>query len=101
MPPVNQLPLQARRLSRRLSAGGPDGARPEALYGYEAMQVVLHAIRAGGRDRERVRRAGTRVSTRRSPLGRYVLRATGDVEGGRFALWTLRDRRFGFVRMVE
>ena len=101
MPPVNQLPHRSRRISERLSGRGPDAARPEALYGYEAMQVVLDAIRTGGRDRDRVRRAGTRARARRSPLGRYVLRATGDVEGERFALWTLRNGRLDFVRMVE
>ena len=42
-----------------------------------------------------------RIRTRRSPLGRYVLRGTGDVDTGRFALWTLRDGRFEFVRTVE
>ncbi len=99
--PLSQLPPRARRLSTRLAAGAPEAARPEALYGYEAMRVVLDAIRAGGRDRDRVRRAGTRIRERRSPLGRYRLRGTGDVEGGRFALWTLRGGRFAFVRMVE
>ena len=83
----------------RLSPGV--AGRPEVLYGYEAMRVVLDAIRAGGPDRERVRRAGTRIRARRSPLGRYVMRATGDIEGGRFALWALRGGRFEFVRMVE
>ena len=58
----------------------PELARPEALLGYEAMSVVLDAIRAGGPDRERVRRAGTRTRTRESPLGGYLLRATGDVD---------------------
>lgn len=99
MPPVNRLPAPARRLLQRLTPGG--AGRPEALYGYEAMRVVLDAIRAGGPDRERVRRAGKRIRARRSPLGRYVMRATGDIEGGRFALWALRDGRFEFVRMVE
>ena len=63
--------------------------------------MILDAIRAGGRDRERVRRAGTRIRTRRSALGTYTLRASGDIDGGRFALWALRDGRFRFVRMVE
>jgi hypothetical protein len=71
------------------------------VYGYEAMRVVLDAIRAGGPNRELVRRAGMTIRTRRSPLGRYALRGTGDVEGARFALWALRDGRFEFVRMVE
>jgi branched-chain amino acid transport system substrate-binding protein len=98
VPPMNRLPARARRVARRLSAEG--AGRPEGLYGYEAMRVVLDAIRAGGPDRERVRRAGTRIRARRSPLGRYVMRATGDIEGARFALWALRDGRFEFVRMV-
>jgi hypothetical protein len=29
------------------------------------------------------------------------MRASGDIDGGRFALWALRDGRFRFVRMVE
>lgn len=36
MPPSNELPPRARRLSKRLSARGSKGERPEALYGYEA-----------------------------------------------------------------
>jgi branched-chain amino acid transport system substrate-binding protein len=99
--PVEVLSPAARRLSQRLALPGESLARPEALYGYEAMRVVLDAIRAGGRDRERVRRAGLRIRTRRSPLGSYGLRASGDVDSERFALWALRDGHFDFVRMVE
>ena len=100
-PPMNALPARARALSKRLAAGGLSHDRPDALYGYEAMRVVLDAIRAGGPNRELVRRAGMTIRTRRSPLGRYALRGTGDVDAGRFALWALRDGRFDFVRMVE
>jgi branched-chain amino acid transport system substrate-binding protein len=101
MPPAGELSPRGRRLLSRLAARQPKAARSEALYGYEAMRVILDAIRAGGRDRERVRRAGTRIRTRRSALGTYTLRASGDIDGGRFALWALRDGRFRFVRMVE
>ena len=96
--PARRLPAQAERMLGRLD---PELARPEALLGYEAMSVVLDAIRAGGPDRERVRRAGTRTRTRESPLGGYLLRATGDVDSTSFALWILRDGRFEFVRMVD
>jgi hypothetical protein len=41
-----------------------------------------------------------RIRTRRSTLGSYMVRATGDVDGERFALWALRGGRFRFVRMV-
>jgi branched-chain amino acid transport system substrate-binding protein len=100
-PPLGALPARARALSKRLAARGLSSDRPDAVYGYEAMRVVLDAIRAGGPNRELVRRAGMTIRTRRSPLGRYALRGTGDVEGARFALWALRDGRFEFVRMVE
>jgi hypothetical protein len=46
---------------------------------------VLGAIRAGRRDRDRVRRAGMRA---------------GQAEDARFALWALRDGRFDFVRII-
>ena len=100
-PPINALPARGRALSKRVAARGLSSDRPDAVYGYEAMRVVLDAIRAGGPNRELVRRAGMTIRTRRSPLGRYALRGTGDVEGARFALWALRDGRFEFVRMVE
>jgi hypothetical protein len=38
---------------------------------------------------------------RRSPLGPYRVRATGEVETSSFALYTLRDGRFTFERMLE
>ena len=38
---------------------------------------------------------------RRSPLGPYRVRATGEVETTSFALYTLRDGRFTFDRMLE
>jgi ABC-type branched-subunit amino acid transport system substrate-binding protein len=102
VPPPSELPAEGRRLLRRVARrAGPDAARSEALYGYEAMNVVLDAIRAGGPDRELVRRAGTRIRTRNSPLGVYLMRGTGDVSTQRFALWTLRDGRFEFERMVD
>jgi branched-chain amino acid transport system substrate-binding protein len=101
MPPARELSPRGKRVLARLAARHPDAVRSEALYGYEAMRLILDAIRAGGPDRERVRRAGISLRTRRSVLGSYTLRATGDIDGGRFALWALRDGRFRFVRMVE
>jgi branched-chain amino acid transport system substrate-binding protein len=75
-------------------------ARPEAVYGYEAMRLVLDAIARAGPDRQRVIRRAVDVRERRSPLGEYGMRATGDVDGQRFALRALRDGRLRFERMV-
>jgi branched-chain amino acid transport system substrate-binding protein len=91
-----------RRLLRRVrESEGAAVARPEALYGYEAMRLVLDAIARAGPDRRRVIRRALEVRERRSPLGDYRVRATGDVDGQAFALWALRDGRFEFERMVE
>jgi branched-chain amino acid transport system substrate-binding protein len=103
IPPESELPAEGRRLLARLrETEGVDVAQPEALYGYEAMRLVLDAIRRGGADRARVIEEALRIRDRRhSPLGPYRVRATGEVETSSFALYTLRDGRFTFERMLE
>jgi branched-chain amino acid transport system substrate-binding protein len=100
--PARELPAAGRRVLATLrSREGAAAARPEAVYGYEAMRLVLDAIRAAGPDRAKVTREALRVRTRRSPLGSYAVRATGEVELPGFALYALREGRFEFERMVE
>jgi branched-chain amino acid transport system substrate-binding protein len=103
VPPAGELPREGRQLLARLrETQSPTVARPEALYGYEAMRLVLDAIRVAGADRARVIEAALRIRERRgSPLGTYRIRATGEVETARFALHGLRDGRFTFERMLE
>jgi branched-chain amino acid transport system substrate-binding protein len=100
--PGRELPREGREIMRR--AGRQDGAaaaRPEAVYGYESMRLILDAVEAGGRDRGRVAAAALDMRDRRSALGPYRLRGTGDVESRRFALYALRDGRFHFERMED
>jgi branched-chain amino acid transport system substrate-binding protein len=100
--PASELPANGRRLLATVRRReGPAAARPEAVYGYEAMRLVLDAIRAAGADRAKVTREALRIRERRSPLGAYRVRATGEVELPGFALYALRDGRFEFERMVE
>jgi branched-chain amino acid transport system substrate-binding protein len=102
VPPAAALPARGRRLLRRLRAAeGAAAARPEALYGYEAMRLVLDAIRVGGPDRRRVIDAALAVRIRRSPLRGYGVRATGDVDSERFAVYALGAGRFEFERMLR
>jgi branched-chain amino acid transport system substrate-binding protein len=101
VPPAAALPARARRLLRRIEVeAGSAAARPEAVYGYESMRLVLDAIEKGGRDRAAVRSAALDMRERRSPLGAYRMRGTGDVDGARFALYALQDGRFEFVRVL-
>jgi branched-chain amino acid transport system substrate-binding protein len=103
IPPESELPAEGRRLLARLrETEGAAVARPEALYGYEAMRLVLDAIRVAGADRARVIEEALRIRERRnSPLGPYRVRGTGEVETTRFALHSLVDGRFVFDRMLE
>jgi branched-chain amino acid transport system substrate-binding protein len=99
--PAADLPRSGRRLLQRLrKREGPYVARPEAAYGYEAMRVVLDAIAQAGPDRRRVIAAALAIRTRHSKVGVYQIRATGDVSEDRFALYSLRNGRFEFGRLV-
>jgi branched-chain amino acid transport system substrate-binding protein len=100
--PASELPAAGRALIRRAGElGGPEAARPEAVYGYEAMRLILDGVEQGGRDRAKVAAAAIAMRDRRSALGPYRLRGTGDVDGERFALYALENGRFRFVRIED
>ena len=75
-------PRSGRRVLRRLGGAG----RPEALYGYDAMDAVLDAVREGGGDRRAVTRAALAPLDRRGVTGRMRQVRSGDVVRGRVAL---------------
>jgi branched-chain amino acid transport system substrate-binding protein len=84
-----------RRVLRELRRReGPAAARPQALYGFEAARLVLDAVEAAGDRRAAVLREGRRPRVRRSPLGRYEVRPTGDVDGRPLELYRLRGGSF-------
>lgn len=105
-------PRTARRL-RLVTAGGPRSpkgdriaaayakafgrpARASSLYGYEAMELALAAVRgagARGDNREAVRRALFGLGDRQGPFGSYRLTAEGDASGGVYVVATVREGR--------
>jgi branched-chain amino acid transport system substrate-binding protein len=101
-----QPPPGPSRLLRRIArTQGAQLAAPAALWGYEAVRVVLDAIRAAqghGRpaDRAAVVRAALTPRVRRSPIGTYEVRRNGAVEGLPMALYSLRGDRFEPVRTL-
>jgi branched-chain amino acid transport system substrate-binding protein len=100
--PARELPPAGHEIIRRAGElAGPDAARPEAAYGYDAMRLLLDAVEEGGRDRARVAAAALAMRDRRGVTGPYRLRGTGDVEGQRFALYALHNGRFRFVRIED
>ena len=101
IPPASRMPREGRRVLReRPRARAPPADGPEALYGYEAMRLVLDAIRAGGPDRRRVYGRAWDPHPR-SAIGRYAMRGTGDVDTHAFSSYELRDGRFSFAGMVR
>lgn len=102
MLPARKLPATGREVIRRAGKlEGAEAARPEAVYGYEAMRLILDAVERGGRDRASVAAAALAMRARRSAIGAYRLRGTGDVDGERFALYALHHGRFRFVRIED
>ena len=100
--PASELPADGRKvISRAGELAGAEAARPEAVYGYEAMRLILDAVAQGGRDRAKVAAAALAMRDRRSAMGPYRLRGTGDVDGERFALYALENGRFRFVRIED
>jgi branched-chain amino acid transport system substrate-binding protein len=99
--PAREYPPAARRLLRRIAErGGMAEAPPEALYGYEAMKIVLDAIaatRAGPGDRDAVTRAALRPRRRRAAYGSYVITAGGDVATSTFGAYRAEGGRLRFL----
>jgi branched-chain amino acid transport system substrate-binding protein len=78
---------RARRLLARLARQRGAPVAPEALYGYEAMRVVLDALDAAAPasdDRAAVVRAALAPRLHRSALGDYRVLRSGDVSTRRF-----------------
>jgi branched-chain amino acid transport system substrate-binding protein len=92
--PPRDYPPAATRVLRRLERerGGP--VPVEALYGYEAMKLVLDALRGAGPDAaDRVAVASEALAprSRRSVIGAYDVLREGDVSTSRVAGYR-RDR---------
>jgi len=98
-------PGPSRVLARIERTQGADVAGPAALWGYEAVRVVLDAIHVaqrGGRpaDRVAVVRAALAPRVRKSPIGTYQVRRNGAVAGLPIALYRLHGDRFEAVRTL-
>jgi branched-chain amino acid transport system substrate-binding protein len=102
--PVGQYPFSAERVLReyRRIFGGEAG--PECLYGYEAMTVVLDAIRdagARGNDRRTVTDLFLATKSRSSVIGPYSMEADGESTVSRYGVDRVRGGRPVFLRTIE
>jgi branched-chain amino acid transport system substrate-binding protein len=99
-----QYPVEARRVlgDYRRTFGEEGGA--QALYGYEAMTLVLDAIRAAGphgNDRQTVIDSVLSTRNRDSVIGDYSIEADGESTISRYGVDRVRDGRPVFDRAID
>jgi len=104
MLPVSLYPSSAKAvLGRYHGAFGSEGGA-YALYGYEAMTLVLDAIRsagARGNDRQTVIDHVLATHNRNSVIGRYSVQADGETTLTRYGVERVSDGRMVFDRALS
>jgi branched-chain amino acid transport system substrate-binding protein len=102
--PLALYPASARGVLRRYrSVFGQEGG-PFALYGYEAMTLVLDAIRsagARGNDRQTVIERVFATRERNSVIGRYSVQGDGETTLSRYGFDRVIGGRTVFYRAID
>jgi branched-chain amino acid transport system substrate-binding protein len=102
--PGSMYPASAQRVFRDYRRRFGETAQPYALYGYEAMSVVLAAIRnAGphGNERQAVIDQFFAIHDRDSVLGRYSIQRSGDSTLSRYGVQRILAGKLVFYRALE
>jgi branched-chain amino acid transport system substrate-binding protein len=98
-----QYPPAGRRFFERYAAAYGEDPEPSAIYGYEAMSVILDAIgRAGryGNYRRAVTDAFFATKDRDSVLGRYSINQDGDTSLAEYGIYIINIDELDFERKV-
>jgi branched-chain amino acid transport system substrate-binding protein len=101
---LKSYPPAARRVAERYERRYGEPMPTIALYGYEAMAVVLDAIRrARGDGNDRAKLIDELLDTRNRPsvLGTYSFDRNGDVGTKVYGAWRVRDGRVSFARVLD
>ncbi|HVE67201.1 MAG TPA: branched-chain amino acid ABC transporter substrate-binding protein [Solirubrobacteraceae bacterium] len=101
---LGSYPPAARRLAARYERRYGEPMPTVALYGYEAMAVVLDAIRRArgdGNDRATLIDEVRDTRNRASVLGTYSFDRNGDVGTKVYGAWRVRAGRVAFVRVLD
>ena len=101
--PAKLYPPAGRAFLRKFRQRFGSGSEAYAMYGYEAMQVALLAIRNAGThggDKQAVVNAFFAVRNRRSILGTYSIDGNGDTSLNRYGSYRIRGGRLLFQRLI-
>ncbi len=102
--PVGEYPPSARGVlaDYRRHFGAEGG--PDALYGYEAMTLVLSAIRSAGshgNDRQTIVKRVFSVKNRSAVIGRYSIEPSGETTLARYGVDRVSGGQPVFLRAIE
>jgi branched-chain amino acid transport system substrate-binding protein len=79
-----------------------DDADPYAIYGYDAMQLALDAIkRSGTGERDAILQAIFATEERESVLGTYSIDANGDTTLSDYGAYTIEDGELQFDQTIK
>ena len=78
-----------------------DSIDPYAVYGYEAMDVVLDAIEKGGDDRQAVIDAFFSTKGKESVLGTYDIDKDGDTTLTTYGAYLAKGGKLAFNKAIE
>ncbi|HEX8157671.1 MAG TPA: branched-chain amino acid ABC transporter substrate-binding protein [Solirubrobacteraceae bacterium] len=98
------LGVAGRRFLKDFAIAYPRSAEPDpyALYAYESMKLALDAIeRSESGKRQDVVKALFATKDRRSVLGRYSIKNTGDTTSTTYGRFAIRAGRPWFLRRIE
>jgi branched-chain amino acid transport system substrate-binding protein len=102
--PLAYYPSSGQRVLRDYASTFGGEAGPYVLYGYEAMTLVLDAIRDAGShgdDRQRIIDSVFATRNRQSVIGRYSIQANGETTLSRYGVDRVRHGRAVFDRALE
>lgn len=102
--PTGAYPASAKRLFTDYRSRFHEAPTPAALYGYEAMSVVLQAIRSAGshgNDKQAVIDQFFHTHDRDSVLGRYSIQPSGDSTLSRYGAERVVNGQLVFWRAFE
>jgi branched-chain amino acid transport system substrate-binding protein len=97
-------PASAQQFFQKFKAQYGKDPEPYAIYGYEAMSVVLNAIKnAGdkGNDRDAVIKAFFNTKGRDSVLGKYDIDENGDTTLSDYGGNRIKDGKFTFDKVIH
>jgi branched-chain amino acid transport system substrate-binding protein len=99
----DQYPAQGQEFFKAFTAKyGVSNPDPYAIYGYEAMQLALDAIkRSGTGSREDVLKALFATKDRQSVLGTYSIDANGDTTLTDYGVYGIKDGQLTFDQTIK